>query len=108
MKINLDELTETELIDLNNRIVERLRLLHQVRAHMEMLEFEIGDRVTFQTDRFRMVEGVLARYNRKTVTVIADDGGRWTVSPSFLRHASSRDAEPDVKNVTPQVRGLTQ
>lgn len=47
MEINIDELTEAELIALNHRIVERLRFLHQMRAHVHMLEFKIGDRVTF-------------------------------------------------------------
>ena len=47
MKIDIDKLTEAELVDLNNRIVERLRMLHEMRAHAEMLEFRIGDRVTF-------------------------------------------------------------
>ena len=28
-KIDIDRLTEAELIDLNNRVVERLRFLHQ-------------------------------------------------------------------------------
>jgi hypothetical protein len=36
MKIDIDKLTEAELVDLNNRIVERLRLLHQMRAHAQM------------------------------------------------------------------------
>lgn len=40
--INIDRLTEAELIDLNNRFVERLRFLNQMRAHSEMLEFRIG------------------------------------------------------------------
>ena len=38
MKIDIDKLSEEELIDLNNRIVERLRLLTQMRAHSQMLE----------------------------------------------------------------------
>lgn len=42
MKIDIDKLTEAELIDLNHRIVERLRFLHQMRAHAQMLEFKIG------------------------------------------------------------------
>ena len=37
-KINIDRLSETELIDLNHRIVERLRFLNQMRAHEQMLE----------------------------------------------------------------------
>lgn len=38
MKIDIDKLTEAELIDLNNRVLERLRFLHQMRAHAEMLD----------------------------------------------------------------------
>jgi len=37
MKIDIDKLTEAELVDLNNRIVERLRFLDQMRAHARML-----------------------------------------------------------------------
>ena len=48
MKIDIDKLSEEELIDLNHRIVERLRFLSQMRAHSKMLDFRIGDRVTFQ------------------------------------------------------------
>ena len=50
MRIDIDKLTEAELIDLNHRVVERLRLLKQMRAHVEMLEFKIGDRVAFDAD----------------------------------------------------------
>ena len=33
MKVDIDKLTEQELIDLNHRVVERLRFLNQMRAH---------------------------------------------------------------------------
>ena len=82
--INIDQLTEAELIDLNNRIVERLRFLSQMKTHAQMLEFRIGDRVSFQTNNRETIEGMLTRYNKKTVTVIADDGRQWNVSPGFL------------------------
>ena len=89
MPIDIDRLTEAELVDLNHRIVERLRFLHQMHAHAQMLEFRIGDRVTFQPDVGPTVVGVISRYNRKTVTLIADDGRRWNVSPGFLRKLST-------------------
>jgi hypothetical protein len=93
MKIDIDKLTEAELIDLNHRIVERLRLLNQLRAHVDMLEFRIGDRVSFQPDGRPLVTGMLTRYNKKTVTVITDTGQRWNVTPTFLRRADDpRDA----------------
>ena len=100
MEIDIDKLTEAELIDLNNRIVERLRLLHQMRAHAQMLEFKIGDRVSFQPEGRAVVEGMLTRYNRKTVTVITDSGERWNVVPRLLRRAAdSRGDEGCTPNV---------
>ncbi len=93
MSINIDELTEAELIDLNHRIVERLRFLNQMRAHGQMLEFKIGDRVTFQPENHPPVVGMLTRYNRKTVTVITENGQHWNVSPSLLRKAEPPRSE---------------
>jgi hypothetical protein len=84
MTIDIDRLNEAELIDLNHRIVERLRFINQMRAHLEMLEFRIGDRVAFRPPGQGQVEGMLTRYNRRTVTVITDDGRLWNVSPHFL------------------------
>lgn len=88
-RINIDHLTEAELIDLNHRIVERLRLMHQLHAHKAMLEFRIGDRVTFDPQGGTPVFGIVTRYNKKTVTVITDEGHRWNVSPRLLRLADS-------------------
>jgi hypothetical protein len=88
-RINIDHLTEAELIDLNHRIVQRLRLISQVHAHQAMLEFRIGDRVAFESQDGTPVFGILTRYNQKSVTVITDGGQRWNVSPRFLRRAES-------------------
>ena len=84
-KIDIDGLGEPELIDLNNRIVERLRFLHQARAHSRMLDFSVGDRVSFHPEGSEPLLGVLTRYNKKTVTVITEQGQRWNVSPNLLR-----------------------
>jgi len=88
MRIDIDKLTEEELVDLNNRIVARLRFLNQMRAHGQMLEFKIGDRVTFEPEGHQIVVGMVTRYNRKTVTVVTDSGQRWNVSPGLLRRAN--------------------
>ena len=85
MQIDIDKLTEAELVDLNHRIVQRLRMLSQMHAHVEMLEYKIGDRVAFRPAGRGEVVGMLTRYNRKTVTVITDDGQRWNVSPTLIR-----------------------
>jgi len=100
VNIDIDRLTEAELIDLNNRIVERLKFLSQMRAHGQMLQFKIGDRVSFRPEGHPVVEGMLTRYNRRTVTVITDSGQRWNVSPTLLTRADSsaraQDPSPNV------------
>jgi hypothetical protein len=104
MRIDIDGLTEPELVDLNNRIVARLRFLSHMRAHANMLEFRIGDRVTFQPDGRPALIGTLTRYNKKTVTVITDDGSRWNVSPGLLRLAPPEKTQPGGANIV-QLRG---
>jgi hypothetical protein len=59
-----------------------------------MLEFRIGERVSFRPTGRSELAGVLSRYNKKTVTVITDDGQRWNVSPAFLRKVA-RDRKGD-------------
>ncbi len=63
-----------------------------------MLDYKIGERVSFQAD-LRRVEGVLVRYNKKSVTVIADDGGRWTVSPGLLQRSGVSDSTDGTSTV---------
>ncbi|MFC7739303.1 hypothetical protein ACFQX4_26880 [Roseomonas sp. GCM10028921] len=94
MAINIDTLTEDELVDLNRRIVERLRFLQHMRAHKQMLEFKVGDRVTFPGDGRGRVEGMLTRYNRRTVTILTDDGQQWNVSPSLVSKVSAAGKKP--------------
>jgi hypothetical protein len=93
--IEIDTLSEPELIALNRKIVERLRLLQQMRAHKQMLAFKVGDRVTFPADGRGTIEGMLTRYNRKSVTVITEDGQHWNVSPALVSKApASAPARP--------------
>ena len=90
MPLDIDALTEPELIDLNHRIVARLRFLRQLDAHATMLEFRIGQRVTFHPDGRPSVTGKITRYNKKTVSIVTDDGQRWNVAPQFLECAAPR------------------
>jgi len=93
MSINIDELTEAELRDLNHRIAERLKVYRDLRAHVTMMNFRIGERVSFDCGDHRgLITGKLIKYNRKSVTVIADTGTHWTVAPAFLRKASEDEA----------------
>ena len=90
MKIDIDKLTEKELIDLNNRIVERLKFLETMRAHAEMMEFSVGEKVCFHPLGRGMMVGVLVKYNKKTVTVLTEDGQKWNVSPHLLESVKDK------------------
>ncbi len=104
MKFNIDHLTEAELIELNHKIVERLRIMHQIKVHKEMFEFKIGDRVTFHPSGHGEQMGTLTRFNKKTVTVITDNGGHWNVAPTLIKLAQSVKVEK--KEAPPQLKLL--
>ncbi len=84
MTIEIDGMSEAELHALFHRVRERLLYLRARRDGAEMRRFAIGERVAFETVTRDRILGVLVRYNRKSVTVIADDGRRWTVAPQLL------------------------
>jgi hypothetical protein len=96
MPIDIDQLSESELIDLNHRIVARLRLLRQLEAHASMLEFRIGERVTFYPEGRSAMTGVITRYNKKTVSLVTDSGQLWNVPPQLLERAA-----PDARVTSP-------
>jgi hypothetical protein len=62
-----------------------------MRAHSQMLDFKIGERVTFHPDGYPPLFGILAHYNRKTVTVITDAGQHWNVAPRLLRKTDAHE-----------------
>ena len=95
--IDVDRLTEAELVDLGGRITARLRLLTRARAQSDMLEFKIGDRVAFQPPGKGQVQGKVARYNKRSVRVAAEDGRQWNVSPDLLKAVSAK------RNLLPSV-----
>lgn len=94
--MDISKLSEKELRELNHKIVERLRFLQQSRAHKAMLDFNIGECVCFDADGLE-VRGIISKFNKKTVTVVTPEGGRWNVSPGFL----SRVSPAEMKDVTP-------
>jgi hypothetical protein len=90
--VNIDLLTIEELIALNHRVVERLKFLQKARAHVDMMAFNLGAKVSFETDEGRHF-GRLTKYNQKTVTVITDEGQQWRIPPHLLS---------PVKDITPE------
>lgn len=93
MDIDIGRLDEAQLVELNRRIVARLKYLQEARTHRQMLSFNVGDRVSFHPPGHDPKTGVIVKYNRKTVTVVTDDHHQWNVAPVFL--SREVEAAPD-------------
>ena len=84
MKIKLDSLTYDELVELNQKIVERLKFLDTMHSHEEMMQFSIGEKVSFDAPGKGRQIATLIKYNKKTVSVITESGQKWNISPQVL------------------------
>lgn len=72
----------------------RLRYLQEARMHQQMLSFKVGDRVSFHAPGHDPKIGIVAKRNRKTVTVITEDHHQWNVAPVFLSRVIADEADP--------------
>ena len=95
MHINIDNLTQDELLALNRRVLTRLKLLEQHDTLNSMVKFEVGQRVSFDPDG-RIRTGLLVKFNPKTVVVLTEEGQRWKVSPQLLRHVIENEVSGKV------------
>ena len=107
MTINIDNLSESELIELNHKIVERLKFLETMHTHKEMMQFNPGQQVTFEPPGRERQIGILVKFNKKTVTIITENGQKWNVSPHLIskvkniktkNHADSKN-EANIINI---------
>lgn len=97
MSIDIDQLTEDELVELNHRIIERLKFLDTLQAHKSMMAFNIGCRVSFDSKHGRQI-GTLTKFNQKTVTVVSDNGHRWRISPHLLTEVKEAELVKQIIN----------
>lgn len=79
----LESLNEQELRILYQKVLDRILLLANDRTKEQLEKFQVGQIVWFLHSG-KQVYGEVIKCNRKTVSVLADDGVRWRVAPSFL------------------------
>ena len=84
----LRHLGEEDLLYLNRMVVERLNLLAQAKSTVQLAQFTEGDRVHFTTGDGITKYALVVRLNKKTASLLTDDGQNWKVSPQLLRKAS--------------------
>jgi len=97
MAIEIDGLSLEELVQLNHRVVERIKMLQAMQAHVDMMAFNLGTKVSFDTEEGRII-GTLVKYNRKKVNVVTDDGRHYRVPPfGLLSEVKSVDSASQPK-----------
>lgn len=83
MEFDIDRLSRQELLELNHRIVERLKYLASREALELSKKYKVGDTVEFRGGK-NMLRGVVIRINRKTMSIKTNEG-QWNVHPQFLK-----------------------
>ena len=94
------------IFDTSDTIRERIKMLQSMQAHVDMMAFNLGTRVSFDSQHGRQL-GTLVKYNRKTVTVLSDDGRQWRVSPGLLspvKDAGNTPSQPPKANKKKRLR----
>jgi len=100
VEVDLEKLSEAELVELNHAIVARLQFLSRMRTQSQMLKFRVGEQVCFQPEGHPVLRGTVVRCNTKTLTVVTPQGQRWKVSPRFLSKVIEGGADSaDASNV---------
>jgi hypothetical protein len=89
--MDIEKMTLEQLLDLNKRVVRRIDYLHSLKTRAHLDRFEIGDRVSFQSEG-RPVEGVVVRVSQKTLSIKTKDT-YWRIHPRFLTKLPGPRAE---------------
>ncbi len=83
MNFDIDNLSKEKLLELNHRIVERLKYLSDRETLGLLGKFRVGDVVEFRNEG-TMTRGTVIRINRKTLSIRTKEG-RWNLPPQSLR-----------------------
>ena len=79
----LNFLNETQLRELNKKIVEKLKIISKAKQLQAMSQFNIMDKAFFM-DHGEKIVGTITKLNQKTVTFYTENGDFWNISPSLL------------------------
>ncbi|MGL0957762.1 hypothetical protein ABMX86_22835 [Vibrio vulnificus] len=83
--MDIDTLTRTELIELNNRIVARLESMDELEVQSKRQQFTLGSPAEFVDDKGTARVCVVVKFNKKTISVSTANGERWNIPADRLR-----------------------
>jgi hypothetical protein len=80
-KIDVDNLSLAQLIQLHDKIARRIWQLQQAAYSDKLQEFQIGEKVKFHNEQGETLLGIIIRVNKKSLTVRTDRGNKWYLHP---------------------------
>lgn len=87
--MSIENLSFEELIELNSKIVKRLRELNKIEKHKELQRFEVGDSVYF-INNGKTITGTVIRINQRTLSIKTAQG-MWYVAPRAVKKILSQE-----------------
>lgn len=103
VSIDIDGLSFEQLRELNRRVVARLKMLRDMQAHVDMMRYNLGAPVSFEGHDGEREFGTLVKFNRKTVTVITENGQRWNVPPEYLSPVHTAESTDSSDSLTKKI-----
>jgi len=80
-KIDVDNLSLAQLIQLHDKVARRIWQLQQAAYSDKLQEFQIGEKVKFLNHEGETLLGIIIRVNKKSLTVRTDRGNKWYLHP---------------------------
>jgi hypothetical protein len=80
-KIDVDNLSLAQLIQLHDKVARRIWQLQQAAYSDKLQEFQIGEKVKFLNEEGETLLGIIIRVNKKSLTVRTDRGNKWYLHP---------------------------
>lgn len=83
MTINLENLSEEELLVLNEQVVAKIKELRNQKNTQQISQFKLGDMISFAY-KGKKVQGIIFRINQKSISILTASNERLSLSPGLV------------------------
>ncbi len=84
MSIDIEHLSTEALIELNKKIVSRIKELRAQEQFKAAAQFRMGDVVSFPNNDKVKTTGFIISIRKSTISVLTENNERWNVSATLL------------------------
>ncbi|MGV8948487.1 MAG: hypothetical protein ACOH2E_03865 [Candidatus Paracaedibacter sp.] len=81
---DIENLTVQELIDLNEKVIRRLKELKSQEERKAATQFRINDIVSFTTRDNKKIIGFVTSTRKSKISIFTEDNEKWNVPPTIL------------------------